>query len=188
MARRTKLTPARQSDIIQALEAGNYFDASCEYAGVTATTGYNWKVRGREEKARRENPRVKEGTEQWEREQSFVEFFEAVSRASANVEIRTIASIQKSGVGIAAKFDNDGKETQPAIPPDWRALTWFMEHRYPTKWGKQYSESKQELTGKDGGAIEQRITKVVKAEDLTDDELATLAAGIASKRDSGATS
>ena len=48
--------------------------------------------------------------------------------------------------------------------------------------------TESELTGKDGGAIEQRITKVVKAEDLTDDELATLAAGIASKRDSGATS
>ena len=146
MARPTKLSSARQSDIVQALEAGNYFDASCEYAGITATTGYGWMKRGREELARREKPNVKEGSKQWEKEQLFLEFFKAISRASANVEIGTVAMIQQAGKGVSAKYDKVGNEISPAYQGDWRALTWFMEHRYPKKWGKQYSESKNENT------------------------------------------
>lgn len=142
MARPTKLTSDVQKNIIQALEAGNYFDAACEYAGITATTGYNWMSRGRDELERRKNANVKEGTKQWTTEQPFVEFFEAVSRTSAKVEIGVIAQIRTLG------------------KDDWRALAWFMEHRYPTKWGKQYSEGKTELTGKDGGAIATQNTNV----------------------------
>lgn len=144
MARPTKLNAEVQSKIVSALEAGNYFDAACEYAGITGTTGYNWMARGRDEIQRRENPRVTEGTKQWEKEQPFLEFFEAVSRASANVEVRTLANIQQAGRGINAQYDAEGNVLMPAIPGDWRALTWFMEHRYPKRWGKQYSESKNE--------------------------------------------
>lgn len=128
MARPTKLTLDVQKDIIQALEAGNYFDASCEYAGIAASTGYRWMQRGHAELERRENPNVKTGTKQWETEQPFVEFCNAVSRTSAKVEIGVIAQIRTLG------------------KDDWRALAWFMEHRYPTKWGKQYSESKNEVS------------------------------------------
>lgn len=131
MARPTKLTPARQKDIEEAILAGNYFGAACEYAGIDERTGYNWMARGRDELARRENPRVKEGTAQWEKEEDFVQFFQTITRASARVEVRVVAKIQQAG------------------DEDWRALAWFMEHRYPTKWGKHVNEH----TGKDGKAI-----------------------------------
>lgn len=153
MARPTKLNPDTQKDIIDALTAGNYFDAACEYAGITATTGYNWMKRGREELKRRGDPRVKDGTKQWEREQPFVEFFEAVSRASARVEVRTIAKIQQAG------------------DDDWRALAWFMEHRYPSKWGKQVREHQ----GADGGAIEVNTQHTFNPVKMSDDELRALA-------------
>ena len=129
--RKTKLNPEVQDRIVQALEAGNYFDASCEFAGVTSRTGYHWLERGQAEIERRDKPNVREGTKQWKTEEIFLQFFHAVTQASANVEIRTIAEIQKQS------------------REDWRAAAWFMEHRYPKKWGKQYSESKNEteLTG-----------------------------------------
>lgn len=150
MARPTKLTPNTQQDIIQALEAGNYFDAACEYAGITGRSGYNWLERGKVEAERRDNPNVKENTKQWKTETLYFQFFHAVTRASAMVEVGTIAQIKRAGIGVSAKFDNEGNEISPAYQGDWRALTWFMEHRYPKKWGKQYSESKNELTGKGG--------------------------------------
>lgn len=123
MARRTKLTPETQEKIINALQAGNYFGASCEYAGITERTGYNWLARGREELEYRENPRVKEGTERWKTEEIYVQFFHAVSRASASVEVGTIAKIKQQG------------------DDDWRALAWFMEHRYPDKWGRKVQKT-----------------------------------------------
>lgn len=149
MPRPTKLNAETQQRIVNALEAGNYFDAACEYAGITATTGYNWKARGKKESERRENPNVKEGSQQWLEEQPYLEFFEAVTRASANVEIRTMALIHRAGTGDEAK----------GIQGDWRALTWFMEHRYPEKWGRTRVES----TGANGGAIETEATIIIKS-------------------------
>lgn len=151
MPRPTKLTPEKQDEIVKALLGGSYFDAACEYVGIAASTGYRWMQRGRDELARRENPRVREGTEQWEREDKYVEFCNAVSRASAEVEVRVLSSIRTAGHGSPARFDDKGNEIMSAIQGDWRALTWFMERRYPQKWGKVYSN--QEHTGKDGGAI-----------------------------------
>lgn len=139
MPRPSKLNPETQQRIVNALEAGNYFDAACEYAGITATTGYRWMARGKAELERRDNPRVQEDTQIWLEEQPYCEFCEAITRASANVEIRTMALIHRAGTGDESK----------GIQGDWRALTWFMEHRYPDKWGR----TRVENTGKDGGAI-----------------------------------
>lgn len=132
MARPTKLTQAVHEAIVSALETGNYFDTACEHAGIAESTGYSWLARGRAELERRESPRVKVGTAQWDKEQPFVEFVEAVSRVSAAVEMATIATIQRLG------------------QDDWRALAWFMEHRYPKKWGKQVKE----VAGADGKPIQ----------------------------------
>ncbi len=125
MTRLSKLTPDTQNRIVEALTAGNYFDASCEYAGIGESTGHSWMKRGRTELERRESPNVKEGSKQWDKEQRYVEFLEAVTYASAQVEVQIVAQIRVQG------------------GEDWRALTWFMEHRYPQKWGKQVKE----LTG-----------------------------------------
>ena len=125
MPRPTMLTPDTQTRIVEALSAGNYFDAACAYAGVTDRTGYNWMERGRDELERREGSNVKSGTKQWEKEDPFVQFFHAVTHAGAQVEVQIVAQIRVQG------------------GDDWRALAWFMEHRYPQKWGKQVKE----LTG-----------------------------------------
>jgi len=40
------------------------------------------------------------------------------------------------------------------------------------------TESKNEHTGKDGGALKHEVTRKVSAEDLSDDELASILAGL----------
>lgn len=126
MPRPTKLTPDTQSAIVQALQAGNYFDASCEYAGITATTGYNWKKRGKEEAERRQKPNIKEGSKTWETEQPFFEFFEAVKKAEANAEVAMAAIIRK------------------ASNESWQAAAWWLERRFPDKWGRRQTDVKHD--------------------------------------------
>lgn len=127
----SKLTPDVQSKITSSLAAGNYFDVSCEYAGIAVSTGHNWLARGRKELLRREGKNVKEGSKEWLDEQPFVDFLEAVSRASASVQVKAVALIQRFGEGDKDK----------GIEPDWRAMAWFLEHRYPKQWGKQVIET-----------------------------------------------
>lgn len=128
--RRTLLNEDTQSKIVAALRAGNYFDVSCEYAGIAASTGFKWMARGRAEVARREKPSVKEGSKEWNAEQPFVEFLQAISRASSEVQVKNVALIQKAAEGDEKK----------AIDPDWRAAAWFLERRHPKQWGKQVIE------------------------------------------------
>lgn len=97
MPRRTKLTPDTQTRIVEALSAGNYFDASCEYAGIGESTGHSWMKRGHTELDRREKPNVKDGSKQWDKEQPYVEFLEAVTYASAQVEVQIVAQIRVQG-------------------------------------------------------------------------------------------
>lgn len=131
MARRTKLNADLQAKIVQALEAGNYFDASCEYVGVSDRTGFKWLERGRAELMRRDKPSIKEGSKQWHMEEPFVQFLQVVSRATSKAEVGAVANIRQHG------------------RDDWRADAWFLEHRMPQKWGKQVKE----FTGKDGGTL-----------------------------------
>ena len=60
-----------------------------------------------------------------------MDFLNAVTRASADAEVETVDMVRKS------------------ISDDWRAGAWFLEHRYPDKWGKRRFEH----TGKDGDAV-----------------------------------
>jgi len=42
MARPTKLTPAVQKKIVDAIKAGNYMETAAAYAGISKQTLYNW--------------------------------------------------------------------------------------------------------------------------------------------------
>lgn len=148
MARPTKLTPQVQQNIVDALMAGNYFDAACAYAGITDRAGYYWMERGRKELERREG-NVKEGTKRWLKEEPFVQFLQAVKKADSHAEVKNVALIQKAA-----------NET-------WQAAAWWLERRFPQKWGRKVMEHQ----GKDGGAIETEVTHKFDPSKLSDDEL-----------------
>lgn len=80
MPRPSKLTPAVQERIIQALQAGNYVETAARYAGVAPTTFYRWMEQGEQDGA---NPLYRE-------------FRDAVESARAQAEVRSIALIQQA--------------------------------------------------------------------------------------------
>ena len=72
------MTPEVKARLVQAIEAGNYYEAACGYAGITYTTFRNWMIKG-------EN--AKSGT--------YREFFEAITRAETVAEVRMVAQWQQ---------------------------------------------------------------------------------------------
>lgn len=124
MGRPTKLTTEVQDRIIQALKAGNYIETAAEYAGIGKTTFYRWMEQGEQ---------ASQGI--------YREFRDAVMRARAEAEARSVALIQK------------------AAPDDWRAAAWWLERAFPDRWGPR---QKLEHSGPEGGPIpaEVRVTLV----------------------------
>ena len=78
MGRRTKLTPEVQKRICDAIRGGNFFEVACEWAGVDASTGYNWIQRG-------------EGTHPSRRKtKQYVEFVDAIRAAEREAEVSLV--------------------------------------------------------------------------------------------------
>lgn len=126
MSRLTKLNIQVQDRISEALMLGHYFDSACTYGGISQATGYNWLARGRDELERREGKNVREKTKKWDKEQIYVEFLEAIEKAAVHAESEALAIIRK------------------ASRENWQAGGWFLERRYPKKWGRKFIEKKGE--------------------------------------------
>ncbi len=77
---------------------------------------------------------------------AYVEFLEAVKKAEAEAEALRVSRINRAGRA-----------------GNWQADAWYLERRYPDRWGKRV----QEVTGKDGGPLEY----VQRVQELTDSEL-----------------
>jgi len=78
MARPSKFTPEVRARIIQALQAGNYQDTACAFAGIAPATYYRWMA----------------DAELPDADKELVEFREEVIKARAEAEIRNVAQIQ----------------------------------------------------------------------------------------------
>lgn len=74
----TKLTPERTERLLQAIRAGNYYDAACAYAGIGYSTFREWIVRGEKAKTGK-----------------YAEFAEAVKKAELDAETRLVAQWQQ---------------------------------------------------------------------------------------------
>ena len=120
--RPTKLTPAVQDRILQAVNVGATYELAAQYGGVAYSTFNNWMARGRAEIERRESPRVAEGSKQWDTEQLYVEFVEALKGAEGNAAIKWLALIDKAAVDT------------------WQAAAWKLERRYPEDYGRQVQD------------------------------------------------
>lgn len=136
MARPTACTPATIAAIAQAISAGNAREVAAAYAGVTATTFYNWQARGKKEQAHRVRPNAKPH----EAEQPFFEFIEAIEKAESDAEVRNVAIIQQ------------------AARESWQAAAWWLERKHHGRWGRK---DRQELTGADGAPLLPNVREVV---------------------------
>lgn len=145
---RSKLTPKVRDAICGAVRAGNYVEVAASAGGVTKQAVYNWLNRGRDEAARRE-----EGHEPRKPEQMYVDFLDAFTRAENDAEADAVRIWREQ------------------MPDDWRAAKEYLARRFGDRWGDR---QRMELTGKDGGPVEQRITGDNQREEVTSmiDELA----------------
>lgn len=84
------------------------------------------------------------------------EFLNAIKKAMAQAELSDVATIK-----AAAK-------------DQWQAAAWRLERKNYKRWGRK---DRQELTGKDGGAV-----KVQTTQDITDEQLERIIGGAGSAR------
>lgn len=99
--------------LLDAVRAGNYYEAACGYAGIDYSTFRKWVVRGEEA-----DELDQEGAEIPEAEQVYLSFFESLKRAENEAEARVVALWQRQ------------------IPNDWKAAATFLERRYASRWGR----------------------------------------------------
>ena len=129
--RPTKLDEVVQEKIVNAIKAGNYIETAAAYAGINKDTLYEWLKRGEREKQRlRKDKNLKIN----KAEEPFVYFSDAVEKALAEAEMRNVLIISKTA------------EAQ------WQAAAWWLERKYPEKWGKR--DNVNLTTDKDGFRIE----------------------------------
>ena len=135
MGRPSKLTPEVTKRLTEAIRAGNYYEAACGYAGIHYSTFRKWMIKGEKAKSGK-----------------YREFFEAVTRAEYEAEVRMVAQWQKH------------------MPEDYRAIRDFLERRYPDRWGRRLDvrqDIKQEVQGQVTQRYEYDITQRIVSDPET---------------------
>ena len=145
---RSKLTPKVRDAICDAIAAGNYVEIAASAGGVTKQSVYNWLQRGRDEVAL-----IEDGHEPRKTEAAYVDFLDAVTRAERQAEADAVRIWREQ------------------MPDDWRAAKEYLARRFGERWGDR---QRVEMTGKDGGPVEQRVVGDSGREEVTAmiDELA----------------
>ena len=173
MGRPSKFTPDAKKRILEALEAGATVKAACGWVPIHTDTYHNWIKRGKEEAERRDKNGIKEGTKQWNEEQSYFEFFRNATRAqqtgmvNAAVQFRSgmnpsqsvsETTVTTTETRIRTVRHSDGRvedvpyehvksekrQTVTHNPGDWRAAMEYLARRDPENWARM----KLELAGK----------------------------------------
>ena len=111
MARPSKLTQETAAVIIASIQAGAFANAAAAAAGIAESTFYAWLRRGEAAQATRDR-----GQPVAPQERRFLEFSEAIARASAQAEVAAANLL----------FE--------AASADWRAAVAWLERRHPTRW------------------------------------------------------
>lgn len=146
--RPTKLTPELQSEIVQAIKAGNYMETAAAYAGLAKSTFLDWMRRGRRERERLQaNARAKP----MKTEAPYLAFSDAITKALATAEVDAVTRIT-----------DQGKQ-------NWQALAWRLERMMPEKYGRR-----EHVDLNHGGAVANVNTQPVDLSKLTDEELMAL--------------
>ena len=118
----------RITKLLSALQAGNFVEDACDYAGIGKSTVYRWLDRGQQE-----SENILAGAKPNKREKPYLELWDAIKSARAEAKVRNVAIIQS-----AAKNGT------------WQAAAWWLERTAPQQYGRRLSA---EITGEDGEAI-----------------------------------
>lgn len=132
MSRETRLTTDIQKKIVAAVKQGNYFCTAFTAAGISKATFYRWMQQGEAEE-----------------EGIYRDFRDSIKKAEGESERAAIARIQQAAKGQRVRIQkirevalSDGsivplKETIETIEYSWQADAWYLERKFPDRWGKK---------------------------------------------------
>jgi len=180
VGRQTKLDSKLQTRICGLLSKCVTVTDACGVVGIHKSTYYAWLARAEAEAQRLETE--PEGTEPYPDETPFLEFLDAVTRAEAKAkevaaktihnamlpydvkesktETFTETRLSKNGEPYEYKKQTDSEVTR-SYPGDWRAAVEYLKRRDADQWSER-----QEISGKDGGAIPIRVEYVDRPPEL----------------------
>lgn len=171
MARPTLLekNPGLQDKIAEMLAAGVTVRDVCASVNISERSYYGWRQRGEMELERRSSPRVKKGTATWNREQPFVQFFQATTRAEGQARIHATTGLEKGMLPskeihrttetvTETRLKKDGtpydytktivRETVIERPGDWRAALEYLKRRDSLHWSEHTVLRGEDAEGK----------------------------------------
>lgn len=132
MGRHTKLTPAVQQAIVNAIIGGVPYYQACLMADVPQSTATLWRERG-------ENGHSQQSTHPL-----YIAFIAEVKKAEAQDEARRLLRINQAGQGGTVVSEStttypDGRVQREVkrTSPQWQADAWHLERKYPDRYGRQ---------------------------------------------------
>jgi len=136
--RPSKFTPERRQKIIEAMKTGASYKAVARYARISYDCLRDWII---------------EGSQATDESDEYFQFFHDVNEALGSLEVRSLASIQKAGLGgavlsekVVTRKDGTEEVTKTYAQPQWLALAWIMQHRFANEWGDGREPSDGEIT------------------------------------------
>jgi hypothetical protein len=145
--RPSRLDPAIQQGIVDAMRSGATFTDACRLVGVSRNTANGWITRGRA--AMRSTglaEDVLDAADSWDaervpaRERPYARFTVVVADAAAFARVSLVGRIRAAA------------EPSPAAPSgDWRAAAWLLERTDPAAWGPP--AKRMEVSGPGGEPI-----------------------------------
>lgn len=129
--RPTKLTDELRKKLTCDVENGVNPVTAANNHGVSERLFYMWMARGREE-------------EEGEGDSSYIEFFQSIKKAQAEVKIERMGRIREAAKGGAlvkrtttTKKDGTETVTEQYAAPKWEADGWSQERDYPDEYGQR---------------------------------------------------
>jgi hypothetical protein len=132
--RPSKLTPEITYRIAELIRAGNYREVAARAAGIGTTTFYRW---------------LDEGARQ--NRGQFREFWDAIKRAEAEAECKSVAVIDAAAQGGT-----------------WHAAAWRLERMFPDRWGRRQrlEEVSEDMLDRDFRRLVRKLE--AQGEDVSD--------------------
>lgn len=130
MARPSKLSAERSTKIVGMISSGAYATVAAQANGIGETTYFRWMTRGRD--AQRDEYGELTNAD----DEPYVDFFEKVKDAEAKAEVLNIGLIQRAATGGT-----------------WQAAAWYLERKYPDRWGRK-DHLRSIVSGPEGGPIQ----------------------------------
>jgi hypothetical protein len=134
--RPTKLTPEIKKKVCSAVRNGSFIETAAAFVGVNKDSLHEWMRRGAREKSG-----------------IYHEFSVAIGQAFAEAEVSMVNALVAAAKGDPGHPGDPerGIAKRPRVPPDPRALAFWLERARQTTWGKRQRVALEGVPERDGG-------------------------------------